>query len=99
MDLNKNNTIQIYDVLYQTIDCSDCRNYWLFRDNETYENEGYNPRNRTGKILFDDDIVSKLKTKCKTFLHSGKQIKLHRGYFPDCKSLMLKGIVEARGTT
>ena len=33
LDLNKNNTIQIHDVLYQTtIDCSDCRNYWLIRD-------------------------------------------------------------------
>ena len=74
LDLNQNNTIYINDILYGTkIDCSDCRNYWLIRENKKAQlhkpmcTEGYNPNTGTGKFLFDDDIVSKLKTKCKSF--------------------------------
>ena len=49
-----------------SLDCSDCRNYWLIKENRQnqvpYANckgEGYK------KSLFDDDIKSKLSQKCK----------------------------------
>ena len=35
LDQNKENKVRIYDVLYQTtINCEDCRNYWLIRETE-----------------------------------------------------------------
>ena len=68
LDQNKNNTIKIFDVVYKTlIDCEDCRNYWLIKDNRKTQIKHaicLNSNRNFTKTLFDDDVVSKLKTKC-----------------------------------
>ena len=67
---NKNylNTIQFVQDSHRTstLDCSDCKNYWLIMDKNIKKDQvkTYCKEN-SKKTLFDKDIVEKLKGKCK----------------------------------
>ena len=47
------------------LDCSDCRNYWLIKENKQEQVNHANCKDEGHKKLFDDDIKSKLSQKCK----------------------------------
>ena len=47
------------------LDCSDCRNYWLIKENKQQQVTHANCKGEGHKKLFDDDIRSKLSQKCK----------------------------------
>ena len=47
------------------LDCSDCRNYWLIKENKQQQVTHANCKGEGHKKLFDDDIKSKLSQKCK----------------------------------
>ena len=66
LDANKLNTIKFTTESQETsyIDCSDCRNQWLIRDKRRDQIEAV-CKDDINKILFDDEIAQKLKTKCK----------------------------------
>ena len=72
LDANKLNTIKFTTESQGTsyIDCSDCRNQWLIRDKRRDQFEAV-CKDDISKILFDDEIAEKLKTKCKKidYLH------------------------------
>ena len=49
-----------------SLDCSDCRNYWLIKENRQNQVPYANCKGEGHKkSLFDDDIKSKLSQKCK----------------------------------
>ena len=60
LDQNKENKVE----LYRGINCEDCRSYWLIRD--IRKEQIISPRCSSNytKLLFDDDVVAKLKAKC-----------------------------------
>lgn len=66
LDANKLSTIKFITGSQGTsyIDCSDCRNHWLIRDKKRDQIEAV-CKDDVSKTLFDDEIVKKLKTKCK----------------------------------
>ena len=47
------------------IDCDDCRNYWLIRDNKQNQVKYTECKGIGSTKLFDPEIIQKLKTKCK----------------------------------
>lgn len=49
---------------YSHIDCEDCRNFWMIRDNKMNQVQNALCKNDSKK-LFDPEIQLKLKTKCK----------------------------------
>ena len=49
---------------YSGIDCSDCRNYWLIKNNKAQQIDAH-CHGQLKKVLFDQEIQSKLKQKCK----------------------------------
>ena len=68
LDQNKQNRIYIYDEKYKTtIDCEDCRNYWLIRDGKKDQLTHPVCSFDLSKFLFDDDVVIKMKAKCTKF--------------------------------
>ena len=65
LDQNKQNRIKFDDGVYKTtIDCFDCRNYWLIRDGKKYQLINPHCSFNSSKFLFDDDVVTKFKAKC-----------------------------------
>ena len=64
---NPNGSINLYKVdgrSNSTIDCSDCRNYWLIKQNR--EKQVFNANcNLLNHTLFDQEIKTKLSQKCK----------------------------------
>lgn len=48
-----------------TIDCDDCRNQWLINQKQEKVKTPYCRDNQDNKTLFDEEIQSKLKLKCK----------------------------------
>lgn len=47
------------------IDCDHCKNYWLIKENKKYQVFNAFCKGNPGKTLFDEDIKTKLTTKCK----------------------------------
>lgn len=60
---NKNNTINFGNN--HNFNCSDCRNYWLVKGNNTKQNQVINSfcKDQPNR-LFDEEIKNKLKQKC-----------------------------------
>ena len=46
------------------INCEDCRNHWLIRDNKEYQVINAFCKEYPNRKLFDQEIVNKIKTKC-----------------------------------
>ena len=58
--------LNLYESNYNsTLDCSDCRNYWLIKENKQEQVINAYCKGGKHKKLFDDDIKSKLSQKCK----------------------------------
>ena len=65
LDQNKENKVRVYDDIYQTtINCEDCRNYWLIRDDRREQITAPTCSSNFFKHLFDNDVAAKLKAKC-----------------------------------
>lgn len=47
------------------LDCSDCRNYWLIKENKEKQVTYANCKGENRKTLFHSDIKTKLSQKCK----------------------------------
>ncbi len=66
---NEENLIKFpesFNISESQIDCSDCRNYWLIRDNKNNQiRGGYCQGENNLKRLFSKEIVDKLDKKCK----------------------------------
>ena len=58
-------TNQYNQILFQYsgIDCSDCRNYWLIKNKKAQQIDAH-CYGQLRKVLFDQEIQSKLKQKC-----------------------------------
>lgn len=48
-----------------TIDCDDCKNYWLVKQGKEKQVKFAHCKSNLQKTLFDDDIQTKLRQKCK----------------------------------
>lgn len=65
---SKNLIINKYEntPYYSTIDCTNCRNYWLVKD-QKFEKQVTHTRCQGDQVksLFDQDVKTKLSQKCK----------------------------------
>ena len=59
---NENSTIYFY---FSSLDCFDCRNYWLAKDYNATRVHSTRCNGQQGKNLFDEEIKTKLDQKCK----------------------------------
>ena len=59
---NKNNTISLGNN--RNFNCSDCRNYWLIKENKQNQVTSSYCRDQSPSKLFDEEIKNKLKQKC-----------------------------------
>lgn len=60
---NEHNTILV-DESYPILECSDCWNYWLIKENKDYQVINANCTNNPSKSLFDQEIRDLLAQKC-----------------------------------
>lgn len=66
LDENQQNYIEMFNerLIQAYIDCEQCKNHWLIRDNKTDQIKNAFCIHNHKKTLFNDDVKSKLKTKC-----------------------------------
>ena len=65
---NKNSSIILSTPateLHSSIDCEDCRNLWLIKENKQSQIRNANCKGGYNRTLFHEDIKSKLIKKCK----------------------------------
>ena len=65
---NKENSVSLYPVLRQHpyLDCEECKNLWLVNSDKKFQiQNAYCKSNPHKEKLYDPDVESKLKTKCK----------------------------------
>ena len=64
-DRNYDHTIK-FDF-YSVIDCEDCRNFWLIKENKQTKVENPHCKGQYESLLFDEDVKANLTLKCKWF--------------------------------
>ena len=65
---SKQNTVDLFNPTVggnSKIDCGDCRNHWLIKDNTDNQVHNAYCMGDPKKMLFDSDIKDKLNAKCK----------------------------------